>query len=119
METKKDNNQPKADSPLNPGGFDLNGLMANPAVMDFLKMLLPGAGAMAGNYFLWIKPMQDKMEAMQDRIEDLEEELDNLKTKSRDEEDDEDLKGTGKNYFRLKQKPKGSGTSSKYPRLKM
>lgn len=58
-------------SPI-PAGFDISSLLKNEGLMEILKHLLSGAGAMAGNYFIWIKPLQDKMEAMSAKIDDQE-----------------------------------------------
>jgi hypothetical protein len=92
-----------AQNPL--GGFDLNGIMNDPKIMEIIKHLLSGGGAMAGSYFIWIKPLQEKVEAMQKvmndqekRINDLEEALE----ESSDDENAENMKGTKQDYFNLK-----------------
>ena len=129
METNKNNTGESknaagnnAQNPQNPlGGFDINTIMNDPKIMEIIKHLLSGGGAMAGSYFIWIKPLQDKIEAMnakiaeQDkRIKELEEEVDSL---SEDESDEsgqiKNLKGTGKDYFNL-----GREASKREPRRK-
>lgn len=66
-------------------GIDFEKLLGGKSAAEFIKHLLSGAGAMAGNYFLWIKPMQEKMDAMNEklikqeiRIKDLETDQDKL-----------------------------------------
>ena len=117
METTKNNAEESKNTAntntQNPmGGFDLNGIMNDPKIMEIIKHLLSGGGAMAGSYFIWIKPLQDKIDAMNDkikeqdkRIKELEEEVDSL---SEDEDDEsgqiKNLKGTGKDYFNVRRK---------------
>ncbi len=62
-------------------GFDFKSLN----IPEWALHVLTGIGAMGGNYFLWIKPMQDKMDEMNrqlttqdNRIRELEYEMDNL-----------------------------------------
>ncbi len=71
---------PSPNPSTNPAGFDINSLLKNEGLMEMLKHLLSGAGAMAGNYFIWIKPMQDKMEAMSTKINDHEIRIKELET---------------------------------------
>lgn len=76
------------------------------SMQDLLMHLLTGAGAVGGSYLLFIKPMQDKLDAMKkqieeqdDRIDELEHRLKNItqKTKRETEDDEED-------YFKVKNK---------------
>jgi len=71
-------------------GFD----MKNLNIPEWLMHLLTGLGAMGGNYILWIKPIQDKLEAInlqlskhEKRIEELEDTNDKLIHKLKDYED--------------------------------
>lgn len=130
METNKNNdageNKSKASgTEQNPlGGLDLNGLLNNPQIAELIKHLLAGGAAMAGNYFMWIKPMQEKMEAMntkitdQDkRIKELEKEVEFISSE-RDEENEHrgDLKGTRDEYFKLNRNS-NKGSDRKYRRV--
>jgi len=106
------------------GGFDLNGIMNDPKIMEIIKHLLSGGGAMAGSYFIWIKPLQDKIEAMntkiveQDkRIKDLEEEIDSLSEEEPEEK--EALKGSRKEYFNVRRKDSQGDTYRKYRNVKI
>lgn len=112
--------------PPNFNGFDLNGLFGNPAVWEWLKPILSGAGAMAGTYFMWIKPMQEKMDTMNSKITDqekyiknLEAEIDDLenvlntKSSQKPENPGETLKGTKEDYFDIKNRGERSGTFRK------
>ncbi|MBI3521451.1 MAG: hypothetical protein HY062_19085 [Bacteroidetes bacterium] len=111
--SQEKNNNP-ATNPLN--GFDFSKLLQNEGVMEFLKHLLSGGGAMAANYFLWIKPMQDKIEVMNkkieenereikkqdERIEELEEEQEKLtKQLNLKEKEQEELHGANGEYFSI------------------
>lgn len=126
METNKnnagENKNTSGNNSQNPlGGFDINTIMNDPKIMEIIKHLLSGGGAMAGSYFIWIKPLQDKIEVLdkkvieQDkRIKELEEVVDDLS----EEEDNasgqiRNLKGAGKDYFDLK-----GDSSKKEPRRK-
>ena len=79
METSKDSGTAKttdnnpATNPL--GGFDISKLLQNDGVMEVLKHLLSSGGAVAANYFIWIKPLQDKVEAMNKKVEENERQL--------------------------------------------
>lgn len=131
METTKNNAEESKNTAntntQNPmGGFDLNGIMNDPKIMEIIKHLLSGGGAMAGSYFIWIKPLQDKIDALttkateQDkRIKELEEEIDSL---SEDEDDEpgqiRNLKGTGKDYFNVRRKNSQGETHQKYRDVK-
>ena len=62
-------------------GFDFKSIN----IPEWALHLLTGIGAMGGNYFLWIKPMQDKMDSLnqklneqEKRIMELEHEQDDL-----------------------------------------
>lgn len=131
METNKNNNAGENKSKTsgaeqNPlGGFDLSGLLNNPQIAELIKHLLAGGAAMAGNYFMWIKPMQEKMEAMntkiteQDkRIKELEKEIEFI-SNERDEESEnrEDLKGTRDEYFKLRNRSANKSSERKYRRV--
>lgn len=123
METKKDNagenKNASAGNAQNPlPGFDLNGIMNDPKIMEILKHLLSGGGAMAGSYFIWIKPLQDKIEVMnakiteQDkRIKELEDTVEDLSEE--EEEQQGNLKG-GKDYFTIGQQASKKEPSRKY-----
>lgn len=130
METDKkneagENKSKTSGAEQNPlGGFDLNGLLNNPQIAELIKHLLAGGAAMAGNYFMWIKPMQEKMEAMntkitdQDkRIKELEKEVEFISSE-RDEESEHrgDLKGTRDEYFKLNRNS-NKGSERKYRRV--
>jgi len=129
METNKNNAEESkttaksnAQNPL--GGFDLNGIMNDPKIMEIIKHLLSGGGAMAGSYFIWIKPLQDKIEdlntkitAQDNRIKELEEEIDSF---SEDESDEKgNLKGSRNEYFNIRQKNSQGETNRKYRNVKM
>lgn len=64
----------------NNSGFDFSQLLNDKNLSEVLKHLLSGGGAMAGNYFIWIKPLQDKMEAMIKTIEGQEKRIKELET---------------------------------------
>ena len=92
-ETKAEEEKAKSTNPMD--GFDFSKLLQNEGLMELLKHLLSGGGAMAANYFLWIKPLQEKNEALntklalqEKRITDLEEEQDRLLEQLNKEEKD-------------------------------
>ncbi|HXB41690.1 MAG TPA: hypothetical protein VNZ49_14210 [Bacteroidia bacterium] len=114
METNKSNKAEENKTTANSntqntaGGLDLNGIINDPKIMEILKHLLSGGGAMAGSYFIWIKPIQDKIDALntkiteQDkRIKELEEEVESL---TEDENSTAALKGSGNDYLNVRQK---------------
>lgn len=130
METDKNKQEAgstagQTNPPPNFNGFDLNGLFGNPAVWEWLRPILSGAGAMAGTYFMWIKPMQEKMDTMNSKIADQEKYIKNLesdidelesmfnKPSSKTETSNESLKGTKENYFDIKNRSERSGTFRK------
>lgn len=130
MEENKNNNAGENKSKTsgaeqNPlGGFDLNGLLNNPQIAELIKHLLAGGAAMAGNYFMWIKPMQEKMDGMntkiteqEKRIKELEKEVEFISSE-RDEQSEhrEDLKGTRDDYFKLNRNS-NKGSDRKYRRV--
>ncbi len=84
-EEKKEDQQSNKQNTNANAGFDFSQLLNDKNIAEILKHLLSGAGAMAGNYFIWIKPLQDKIEAMtktiekqEGRIKELEEEQDEV-----------------------------------------
>lgn len=112
METNKnkpDDNKSTTTNSQNPlGGLDINNLISDPKIMEILKHLLSGGGAMAGSYFIWIKPLQDKIDALntrvteQDkRIKELEDTVEDLTEEDEEEEHKEKSLGKGKEYFAL------------------
>ena len=109
-------NEKQSSNPLE--GLNLEGLN----IPDWLKHILTGAGSLGANYFLFIKPIQDKMDIMQkeisgqkDKIKELEHEQDRLilqlnneaKAKSKQSEDD---------LFTTKRGNAGQGKSPNYSR---
>ena len=94
---------------------------ANNNSPDWLMHLLTGAGALGGNYLLFIKPLQDKFDAMssaiiqqEKNIEDLQEQLDVIKhklKKTTTHQDEEDLEQNNDDLFTVKSKQKQHGTS--------
>ncbi len=128
METtnKTTTSEPKPNPQGNLGGFDLNGLLNNASLMELLKHLLSGGAAMAGNYFMWIKPMQDKMEAMSKQIMEQEKQIEELEDEqekiiARLEQDKETASGTRINpdeYFTIR-KSRPSAMSGKRPLTRM
>ena len=69
METGKTNNTEgnKTTTQTNTG-FDISSLLSNQNIAELLKHLLSAGGAMMGDYFIWIKPLQEKVEAMNKTI---------------------------------------------------
>jgi len=123
METSKDGGTAKAidnNPATNPlAGFDLSKLMQNESVMELLKHLLSSGGAVAANYFIWIKPLQDKVEGMSKKIEENErqikkqderiEELEDgqeqlLQQLNRKERAETELHGGNEEYFSIQKK---------------
>ncbi len=114
--TQKTNNNKQSTNPLE--GLGLDGFN----IPDWLKHLLTGAGSLGANYFLFIKPMQDKMDEMQkeigqqkDKIKDLENEQDrlilqlNIEAKEKRKQNEDDL-------FTTKRNNNGQGKSQNYSR---
>lgn len=113
METSKnnagENKSAAGNNAQNPlGGFDLNGIMNDPKIMEVIKHLLSGGGAMAGSYFIWIKPLQDKIDALTNKvneqskvINEMQEELDSLSEEA-EEKDQGNLNGSRSEYFHLR-----------------
>lgn len=118
METNKnnagENKNTASNNTQNPlGGFDINTLINDPKIMEILKHLLSGGGAMAGSYFIWIKPLQDKIEILDNKIieqnkhiKELEDEIDSLAEEKDESEQQRNLKGSRGEYFQLR---KGEG----------
>jgi hypothetical protein len=108
METTNNNKEEeKSKAQPNPAGFDINSLLKNENVMEILKHLLSAGGAMAGNYFIWIKPLMEKVESMQKVINDQEKRINDLEEALEESSEDENanaenMKGTKQDYFGLK-----------------
>jgi hypothetical protein len=104
----------KHNNPLE--GIDVEGL----GIPDWLKHLLTGAGALGANYFLFIKPIQDKMEMMnlqltkqESRIKVLEQENERLSQKVKHETEANQFgKTVEEDYFTLKRNNSFSGKTS-------
>lgn len=124
METNKNNNENKnasTSSQNQMGGFDLNNLINDPKILEILKHLLSGGGAMAGSYFIWIKPLQDKIEALnikvteQDKkIKELEDTIEDLTEEAEEEEKVQKKLGGGKDYFAIGKNNQGKESKRKY-----
>ena len=111
--------------PPNFNGFDLNGLFNNASFIEWIKPLLSGAGAMTGTYFMWIKPMQEKMDTMNSKITDQEKHIKNLegeidelesmihRPSHKSENHSEPLRGTKEDYFEIKNRGERSGNFRK------
>ena len=88
---------------------------------DWLMHLLTGAGALGGNYLLFIKPLQEKFDEMskvilmqEKNMEDIQEQLDVLKhklKKTSNHQDEEELEQNNGDLFTVKSKQKQHGTS--------
>lgn len=126
METDK--NKQEQGSQTNPasfGGPDLSGFFSDPKTWEWLKPLLSGAGAMTGTYLLWIKPIQDKLDAVNLRITEQDKLITKLEYKIKElennsvrlshkaEEVSENLKGSNNDYFEIKNKGQQSGNFKK------
>ncbi len=117
--TQKTNDKQKNENQRSPlEGLNLDGLN----IPDWLKHILTGAGSLGANYFLFIKPLQDKMDTMQkeitsqkDKIKDLENEHDrfilqlNNEAKEKRKQSEDDL-------FTTKRNNTGQGKSPNYSR---
>ncbi len=116
-ENKTGEGQAKNSNPLD--GFDFSKLLQNEGVMELLKHLLSGGGAMAANYFLWIKPLQEKHEAMntkitlqEKRIEELEVEQDKLiEQLNQKKMRDANMNAKGDDFFTTKRDKPHSGNN--------
>lgn len=109
-------NEKQSSNPLE--GLNLEGLN----IPDWLKHLLTGAGSIGANYFLFIKPIQDKMDIMQreittqkDKIKDLEHEQDRLILQLNNEAW-EKRKQSEDDLFTTKRGNAGQGKSPDYSR---
>lgn len=113
-EEKKEEQQGSKQSSNANAGFDFSSLLNDKNLVEVLKHLLSGGGAMAGNYFLWIKPLQDKVEALNKTIEKQEKRIKELEEEQGKNADDlfheqnrqryESIKGMGgvnTDYFNL------------------
>lgn len=87
---------------------------------DWLMHLLTGAGALGGNYILFIKPLQEKFDSMtkailmlEKKMEDQEEQLELLSRKiKKTTQNEEDLgEQNSDDLFTVKNKSKKSGSS--------
>lgn len=114
--TQKTNNNKQSSNPLE--SLNLDGLN----IPDWLKHLLTGAGSLGANYFLFIKPLQDKMDMMQkeisqqkDKIKDLENEQDRLILQLNNEANQK-RKQNEEELFTTKRSHENSGRSTQYKR---
>ena len=107
MEEKKNNNSEKdkaTEDNTNKGNAE------NANMPEWAKLLLTGVGAMGGNYMLFIKPLQEKFDAMnlligkqEERIDELEEQQEKIINKLNAETlEKENRKGNGDEYFKVK-----------------
>lgn len=87
---------------------------------DWLMHLLTGAGALGGNYLLFIKPLQEKFDSMtkailmlEKKMEDQEEQIELLSRKiKKTTQNEEDLgEQNSDDLFTVKNKPKKNGSS--------
>lgn len=107
METKENSTTtPNAATQPNLSGFDFGSLLSNQSLIELLKHLLSGAGAMTGSYFMWIRPMQDKMDTMsakisdqEKRLKELEAEIETLKALRPSPPNQTDIKGIDRDYY--------------------
>lgn len=110
--TQKTDNNKQSGNPLE--GLNLDGLN----IPDWLKHILTGAGSLGASYFLFIKPLQDKMEEMQkeiydqkDKIKDLENEQDRLilqlnnEAKEKRKQSEDDLFTTKRSHENIGKSP--------------
>lgn len=124
METSKnnagENKNTAGNNTQNPlAGFDINTIMNDPKIVEIIKHLLAGGGAMAGSYFIWIKPLQDKIDALTNkvneqskRINEMQEEIDSL---TEDEvEEKGNLNGSRREYFQLRKDERKREGNRKY-----
>jgi hypothetical protein len=114
--TQKTNNNKQSTNPLE--GLGLDGFN----IPDWLKHLLTAAGSLGANYFLFIKPLQDKMEEMQkeigqqkDKIKDLENEHDRLILQLNNEANQK-RKQNEEDLFTTKRNRENAGRSTQYKR---
>ena len=93
---------------------------ANSNSPDWLMHLLTGAGALGGNYILFIKPLQEKFDAMNQAIlhhekviKDLQEQIDllNHKTKKAKQREDDTDEQNEEELFTTKKKDKTNPSS--------
>ncbi len=83
-------------------------------IPDWLMHLLTGVGAMGGNYVLFIKPLQEKMDALnqliikQDRqIDDMQDQINLLTRKTkRETNEDEPKHQKHDDFFKVKERTK-------------
>lgn len=98
----------------NNSGFDFSQLLNDKNIAEMLKHLLSGGGAMAGSYLIWVKPLQDKLEALtktiegqEKRIKELEEEQEKTsdyifhEQNHQKHENINNMGGTNADYFNL------------------
>ncbi len=93
---------------------------ANTSSPDWLMHLLTGAGALGGNYILFIKPLQEKFDSMtkailmlEKKMEDQEEQIELLSRKiKKTTQNEEDLgEQNSDDLFTVKNKSKKSGST--------
>jgi hypothetical protein len=70
MEEEKNKTKDQPGTPL---------IKDNKGIPDWLTPLLSAVGSMGGGYLLWIKPMQDKLDALSNQLTDLKGEIKELK----------------------------------------
>lgn len=92
----------------NNGGFDFSQLINDKNIAEMLKHLLSGGGAMAGSYLIWVKPLQDKLEALTKTIEGQEKRIKELETDQEKmeealfhERNNQSLKGKQSDFFNV------------------
>jgi hypothetical protein len=126
-EGKTEANKEKESTGNNTNGINFEELLKNVNIPELLKHLLSGAGAMAGNYFIWIKPLQEKLETLirqsdkqENRIRELEKEQERLKNelnaaKKREENDRKE----NEEYFSFNRRGSGQGSNGRYSRVNL
>lgn len=70
MEEEKKETKGQADTPL---------IKDNKGMPEWVTPLLSALGSMGGGYLLWIKPMQEKLDALTNQLNDLKAEIKELK----------------------------------------
>lgn len=124
------NNTKQTNPPPGLNGPDLSGFFTE-QTWEWLKPLLSGAGAMTGTYFLWIKPMQEKIDAMTTKINEqekqiirLEHEVDDLgkefaRAATKKEESNDNVKGIKDDYFEIRNRSQQSEGHRKHRNFKI
>ena len=95
------------------GGFDINSLLNNENLVEILKHLLSGGGAMAGTFLMWIKPLQDKIAELNKKIEEQDKQIKELKEDQReleknlsDDREPHPINGKDSEYFDISRNTK-------------